>query len=70
MTPPVAPPGWIHTVAGRWRVDPDDLDAWLESGAPTSTVPAYAAGRARSSTSLGLGGVDAIAGVRLEGRTP
>jgi len=49
-----------HTVAGRWRVDPDDLDAWLERGAPTSTVPAHAAGRARSSTSLA--GVDAISG--------
>ena len=49
-----------QTVAGRWRVDPDDLDAWLERGAPTSTVPAHAAGRARSGTTLA--GVDAIAG--------
>jgi len=49
-----------HTVAGRWRVAPDDLDAWVERGAPTSAVPAHAAGRARSSASLA--GVDAIAG--------
>jgi excisionase family DNA binding protein len=48
-----------RTVAGRWRVAPDDLDAWLDAGAPTSTTQTHHNGRPRRTTAAG---VDAIAG--------
>jgi excisionase family DNA binding protein len=51
-----------HTIAGRWRITPDDLDNWLELGAPTSTTSTHDNGRAqhRGTTT----GADAIAGIR------
>lgn len=50
-----------RTVAGRWRIELDDLAAWLEVGAPTSATPAMHNGRPpRGATA----GADAIAGRR------
>ena len=47
------------TIAGRWRIEPDELDAWLSVGAPTSTTPTSRNGRpCRGATA----GADAIAG--------
>jgi len=47
-----------HVVANRWRIQPDDLAAWLGAGAPTSTTPTHTNGRARRGATAGA---DAIA---------
>ena len=50
-----------RVIAGRWRVDPDDVDAWLAIGAPTSTTPTHANGRRRHGGATA--GTAAIAGL-------
>ena len=47
------------TVAGRWRIDPDALAAWLDTGAPTSALPIGTNGRRHRGATTGA---DAIAG--------
>ncbi len=49
-------------LAGRWRIDPEDLDEWLAAGAPTAPAPRVdAGGRSQRARSSSLG-ADAIAG--------
>ena len=49
-----------QTIAGRWRIDADDLDQWLKVGAPTSVALMDTTGRARATGATA--GADAIAG--------
>ena len=45
------------TVAGRWRIDADDLDAWLTVGAPTSMTPTHHNGRSRRGVTAGAAAI-------------
>jgi excisionase family DNA binding protein len=50
-----------HTVAGRWRIEPESLDEWLRVGAPTSTTPTHHNGRSRRNGASATEGAAAIA---------
>jgi excisionase family DNA binding protein len=50
-----------HTVAGRWRIEPDDLERWLSNGAPTTATPTNSTGRLGRKAGA-TAGADAIAG--------
>ena len=52
-----------HTIAGRWRIDLNDLADWLHAGAPTSAAPTRTANGRRCSSATSAG-ADAIAGRR------
>lgn len=48
-----------HTIAGRWRINPDDLAVWLRSGAPTSATPTHRNGRPlRTGTTAGAAAIE------------
>jgi excisionase family DNA binding protein len=48
-----------HTIAGRWRIEPNDFNAWLKVGAPTRATPTQHNGRHGNGATAG---VNAIAG--------
>jgi excisionase family DNA binding protein len=50
-----------HSVAGRWRIEPESLEEWLKVGAPTSTTPTHHNGRARRNGAGATEGAAAIA---------